>query len=261
MRIVVFTKNTLIFYALMCVLLVTLLFTNNSDKSIVSSAQAGKSLPVYSVEREGKTICITFDAAWEDTDTTDIINILKKYNVRATFFVTGDFADRCAVSVKALHDAGHEIANHSDRHPHPNKLSPEALKSDTTACANKLEALTGTTVPLYRAPYGEYNDSVINTIRDMGLQFVQWNVDSLDYKDLTADQITERVTKKAKPGSIVLFHNGTKNTAKALPSVLETLTQEGYTFLTATEMIYKDNYYIDHTGRQFQKSKNITSID
>lgn len=259
MKIFVVKKNAFVFYSLLCVLLVTLLMVNTSDSIGVASNQTGKELPIYSVEREGKTVCITFDAAWEDPDTQDLINILKKYNVRATFFVTGDFVDRCAESVKALHDAGHEIANHSDQHPHPNKLSAEALKQDTAKCDEKIKAVTGTCLPLYRSPYGEYNNSVIQTINGMGYSFIQWDVDSLDYKDLTAEQITKRVTERVKPGSIVLFHNGTKNTAKALPAILEQLTADGYTFLPASEMIYRENYEIDHTGRQSLKEKDITS--
>lgn len=261
MKIYVFRRNALIFYSLMGILFITLLLANSNDAVSVSSLMTGRVLPIYSVERDGKTVSITFDAAWEDTDVADIINILKKYNVRATFFVTGDFVDRCSASVKALHDSGHEIANHSDQHPHPNKLSADALRTDTLACDKKIRSVTGSSVPLYRSPYGEYNDNVVKTINSMGYHFIQWDVDSLDYKDLTAEKIAERVLKRVKPGSIVLFHVGTKNTVKALPKVLEKLTADGYTFLTAGEIIYKDNYYIDHTGRQFPKQKTITTID
>ena len=259
MKIFVLKKNAFVFYSLMGLLLVTLFLANTHESVSVSSLQAGKLLPVYSVERDGKTVCITFDAAWEDADTQDIINILKKYDIRATFFVTGDFVDRCADSVKALYDAGHEIANHSDQHPHPNKLSAEKLKEDTLKCDEKIKAVTGKNLPLYRSPYGEYNNAVIQTINSMGYSFIQWDTDSLDYKDLTAEQITERITKRVRPGSIVLFHNGTKNTAKALPGILEKLIADGYTFLPAGEMIYRENYYIDHTGRQFVKDAQITS--
>jgi len=255
MRMFILNRKQSVFYSLAGILLVCLLLIYAKDAATVFSPAANNTnIPIYSVKRDDKAVSITFDAAWEDTDTADIIAALAKYNARATIFVTGDFVDRCPESVRAFADAGHEIANHSDTHPHPNNISAEVLKSDTAACDDKIKAVVGENVPLYRAPYGEYNDSVVQTIGDMGYAFIQWDVDSLDYKGLSAAEITNRVYTRVKPGSIILFHNGTENTAKALPDILKKLSDNGYTFLPVSEMIYHSNYYIDHTGRQFPKS-------
>ena len=261
MKVFVLNRKQAMLYSFACFLLISLLLINAKDAATAFSPADAGNIPIYSVEREDKSISITFDAAWEDGDTADIIAILAKYNARATIFVTGDFVDRCPESVKAFADAGHEIANHSDAHPHPNKISADALKSDTALCDEKIKAVVGKNVPLYRAPYGEYNDSVVKTIREMSYTFIQWDVDSLDYKGLSTAEITDRVCSRVAPGSIVLFHNGTENTAKALPSILKKLSDEGYTFLPISEMIYQDNYHIDHTGRQFANENAITSID
>lgn len=261
MKIFVLTKKSLIIYGITAMLMIALIFIGITDAIPVFSPSANGNLPIYSVEREGKTVAITFDAAWEDKDAADIMAILAKYNVRATVFVTGDFADRCPKTVQALAAAGHEIANHSDAHPHPNKLSDEQLKADTQKCDEKIKALTGKNVPLYRSPYGEYNDKVVQTIHSMGYSFIQWDTDSLDYENLTPDEITKRVVSRTKPGSIVLFHIGTKNGAKALPTILQSLADDGYTFLPVSELIYKEGFYIDHKGRQIIKERTITSVD
>lgn len=126
--------------------------------------------------------------------------------------------------------------------------------ADVTACNEKIEAVTGVVPTLIRPPYGEYDDHVVNAIRSMGMEPIQWDVDSLDWKDLSAGNITQRVLSKVQPGSIVLFHNAALHTPEALPGIIEALLQEGYTFVPISELIlpgeYGVDYTIDHTGRQ-----------
>lgn len=248
MRVCFIKKKELLFYSSICIVLAALIFSGTGDDIAVSGV-AG-SIPIYSVDTQEKKIAITFDAAWEDADTDSLLQTLSTYQAKATVFATGDFIDRCTESIRKFHDAGHTIANHSDAHPHPNQLAADALQKDTQLCNDKIKAITGQDNKLYRAPYGEYNQNVVDTIHDMGYFFIQWDVDSLDYKDLSKDEIVKRVCTKVKPGSIILFHNGTKNTAQALPEILEKLSAEGYSFVSVDELIYQDNYYVDHTGKQ-----------
>ena len=107
------------------------------------------------------------------------------------------------------------------------------------------------TPTLIRCPYGEYDDHVIAAIRSMGMEPVQWDVDSLDWKDYDAATICSRVNGKAEQGSIVLFHNAALHTPEALPDILESLIQKGLTVVPISQLIYRENYTIDHTGRQF----------
>ncbi len=252
MRFIVVHRNSVVFYAFVFLLAIGIILSADPP-TIGVSTTVTKLLPIYSVETTEKVVAITFDAAWGNEDTEQIIEALNKYDAKATFFVVGDWVDRFPDSVKSLHGAGHEIANHSDRHPHPNALSKDALTADIKACQDKIKNTVGEVVPLYRPPYGEYNDNVIKTATEMGLFTIQWDVDSLDWKELTVDEIYDRVIKRTKSGSIILFHNGTKNTATALPKILQTLSEQGYKFVRVSELIYKDNYKIDHTGRQFLK--------
>lgn len=142
-----------------------------------------RQLPIYCVDRGQQKICsISFDAAWGNEDTQTLINILEQYKVKTTFFVVGDWVDKYPESVKALSDAGHEIMSHSSHHDHFNSLSTEKITADLKESSDKIEAITGVRPTLIRCPYGEYDDHVVQAIRDYGMEPIQWDVDSLVIK-------------------------------------------------------------------------------
>ena len=232
-------------------LLAAALFTAVTYPAAVAAGTTQRQLPIYSVERDQPLCSISFDAAWGNEDTELLIEILARYNVKTTFFVVGDWVDKYPESVKALHDAGHEVMNHSNHHDHYNTLTAEEIIADVTACNEKIAAITGVTPTLIRCPYGEYDDHVIAAIRSMGMEPIQWDVDSLDWKDYDASTICSRVTGKMETGSIALFHNAALHTPEALPDILESLTHKGLTVVPISQLIYTENYTIDHTGRQF----------
>ena len=215
-----------------------------------TTAASARRLPIYCTDRANKVVSLTFDAAWGDEDTPALIDILGRYGVKATFFVVGDWVDRCPDSVCALHEAGHEIMNHSNTHPNMPTLSREKMLAEIRTCNEKIQAVTGVCPTLFRAPYGDYDNALIETLDEAGMACIQWDVDSLDWKDLSAADITKRVMGQVGSGSIVLFHNAAKHTPEALPGIIEQLQAQGYTFLTASEMIYTDDYTINHEGRQ-----------
>lgn len=140
--------------------------------------------------------------------------------------------------------------NHSNDHAHFSKLSADQIVENITACNNKITAVTGAAPTLFRCPYGEYDDHVIKALKSMNMYTIQWDVDSLDWKNLSAGEITQRVTSKVQPGSIVLFHNAALHTPEALPGIIEYLLQNGYSIVPVSQLILKGDYTIDHTGRQ-----------
>jgi len=221
-------------------------------RQAVSAAAPKRDLPIYCVGTDERKASLTFDAAWGNEDTQDLIDILGQYNIKATFFVVGDWAEKYPESVKQLSDAGHEVMNHSDTHPHLTELSREEIAAQITACDEKIEAITGKKPFLTRPPYGDYNDKVVSTLRELGHYTIQWDVDSLDWKDLSAKDIYDRVTKKTCSGSIILFHNAAKNTPQALPMIIEYLQSEGFELVPVSELIYTDSFEIDHEGRQIK---------
>ena len=235
--------------AVLAVLLIVGFFISDTGQAVVTAA-LNRQLPIYCVEKNDKVVSLSFDAAWGNEDTQQLIDILGRYNVKVTFFVVGDWVDKYPDSVKALHDAGHEIMNHSNDHKYYTKLSSEQIIADINACNDKIENVTGKRPILFRPPYGDYNDNVIATVNSIGMYPIQWDVDSLDWKDLSAADIKKRVLSRVKAGSIVLFHNAAKHTPEALPGIIEGLIQQGYTFIPISQLIYTDNYTIDHTGKQ-----------
>lgn len=220
----------------------------------VSAYATDRQIPIYCVEREDKVCALSFDAAWGNEDTQELIDILARYDVKVTFFVVGEWVDKYPESVRALAAAGHEVMCHSNAHAHFNSLSADQIVADITACCDKIEAVTGARPTLFRPPFGEYDDHVVATVRGMGLEVIQWDVDSLDWKDYDAATICQRVCGKVQPGSIVLFHNAALHTPEALPGLLETLIRDGYTMVPVSQLILPGvcgtDYTVDHTGRQ-----------
>ena len=242
--------------ALLALLILGMTALSIARSTAVTVSGNPRDLPIYCVDKgEKKIASISFDAAWGNEDTQQLIDILAQYDVKATFFVVGEWVDKYPESVKALADAGHEIMNHSNTHPHMPKLSNEKMIEELTECNNKIESVTGVKPILFRAPYGDYNNDVVGTIRECGCYTIQWDVDSLEWKDLSAEEITKRVTERVKPGSIVLFHNAAKHTPEALPTVLEKLKGDGYNIVPISQLIYKDNFEMDTAGRQKLKTQ------
>lgn len=178
----IFFKHKKILSALLLIFAVALLFWTVNTPALVGVSASDRQLPVYCVQRDDKVVAISFDAAWGNEDTQKLIDILNHYKVNATFFVVGDWVDRYPESVKALSDNGNEVMNHSSSHAHFSQLTEEQIVSDIRACSEKIEAVTGVEPTLFRCPYGEYDDHVIRAIRGMGMEPIQWDVDSLDWK-------------------------------------------------------------------------------
>ncbi|MCC8160541.1 MAG: polysaccharide deacetylase family protein [Oscillospiraceae bacterium] len=212
----------------------------------------GREVPIYSVERADNKIALTFDCAWNDDDIDIILDTLDKYNCKATFFAVGDWAEKYSDSLKKISERGHEIGNHSYNHADYTKMSAEEIISDLDKCDAVIESVTGTKPYLMRAPSGGYNDTVIRAVDASGRVYIQWSVDGIDYGDADAQEIYDRAVKNTEAGDIILLHNGTKNTANILPKILEALECK-YEFVTISELIYKDNYIIDNSGKQIEK--------
>ena len=240
------------------VLAAAAIFAAVNYPAAVSASAATRQLPIYCVQRDQKVCSISFDAAWGADNTQKILDVLKEYGVTCTFFVVGNWADQYPEQAKAIVDSGNELMNHSNAHDHYNSLTADQIIADVNTCNDKIEALTGVRPTLIRCPFGEYDDHVISTIRSIGMEPIQWDVDSLDWKDYDAPTICKRVTSKLAPGSIVLFHNAALHTPEALPEILECMIREGYTVLPISQLILHESYTIDHTGRQFAAQTDET---
>ncbi len=225
-----------------------------STQAVSEASAQERKLPIYCVETPEKKLAISFDAAWGNEQTEELLQILERYQVKTTFFVVGDWVTKYPESVKAIADAGHEVCNHSDTHPYMTKLSQEQKIKQLQDCNSRIQAITGVSPKLFRPPYGDYNNAVVEATESIGMYTVQWDVDSLDWKDPTVEEMVNRVTGKVTNGSIVLFHNGAKNTPAALPKILEKLQADGYAIVPVSDLILTENYTIDHAGKQIPQA-------
>ena len=148
-----------------------------------------------------------------------------------------------------------KYGSHSNTHPHVNNLSYEQNVEELKKCNEKIEKITGEKTNLYRTPYGEYNNTVIGAAQDNGYYAIQWNLDTLDYKGLTGDEMWNRIKDKLTNGSIILSHNGTEHTADSLDMLIKNMKSKGYEIVKVSDLIYKDNYEINSNGTQQSKNK------
>ena len=218
----------------------------------VSSTINGKELPIYCVETDEKKVALSFDAAWGNEDTQKILEILAKHNVHATFFMTGGWVDSYPEDVKAILAGGHDLGNHSENHKNMSQISNDDKEQELMKVHEKVKNLTGYEMFLFRPPYGDYDNDVIKTATKCGYYPIQWDVDSLDWKDYGVDSIANTVcsNKHLGNGSIILCHNGAKFTADALDTLITNLKGQGYEIVPISELIYRDGYHMDAEGRQ-----------
>lgn len=246
-------KRKLKMWALVGVLMIGAC-TGVSKVATVSNTVNGRELPIYSVETEEKKVALSFDAAWGNEDTQQILDILEKQDVHVTFFMTGQWVEKFPEDVKKIYEAGHDLGNHSATHPNMSQLSSEQCQEELQKVHTKVKELTGVDMNLFRPPYGDYNDTVIQSATACGYYTIQWDVDSLDWKDYGVDSIIDTVVnhKNLQNGSIILCHNGAKYTAAALESLIIGLKEKGYEIVPVSELIYRVDYHLDVTGRQIK---------
>lgn len=238
--------------------LIGVILALNTSAGISSAAvffgYAPTLVPIYAVDTPNMQVAISFDAAWGADKTDEIMDILKEYNAGATFFLVGFWADKYADKVMKIASNGYEIGTHSNTHPDMTKISDEQKRLELTESIKIIEANSGgKKVELFRAPYGAYNNALLNITNELKLKTIQWDVDSLDWKNLSTDQIVTRVVSNAKNGSIILCHNNADNITKALPIILDRLQKKGYQITSVGDLVYQTDYTIDRTGLQVKK--------
>ncbi len=207
-------------------------------------------VPIYNVETDEKKVAISFDAAWGADKTEGILDILKEYDVKATFFLVGFWVDEYPDTVKKIDEAGIEIGTHSNKHPDMVKLSRENIAQELTTSMSKIEAITNKKVKLFRPPFGSYNNTLIEESEKLGLKTIQWDVDTLDWKGLSGSEMCKRVTNKVKNGSIILMHNNSDNILDGLRQILDRLKMQGYEVTSVGNLVYESDYSIDRNGVQ-----------
>jgi len=240
------------------ILIIIIIFISRSDLSanVFSKKQGRDDLPIYRVAREDNSIALTFDINWaENEQLYNILDVLDKYNVKGTFFIMGswvNYSDENVQKLKQIYEGGHEIGNHSYKHPMFSQISNEKIMEELYKTDKIIEDTLGIKTNLFRFPSGDYSKEAVKYINSLGYKIIQWDVDSVDWKNIGEEYEYNRVYDNKKSGSIVLYHNNTKYTVTNLEKIIKKLSEEEYKFLKVSELIYQENYYINEQGEQIK---------
>ncbi len=247
---VIKSRTIKIFVAIVMVMILLAIPFGGQSSAQVFLGYSTRKVPIYNVDTTEKQVAISFDAAWGADKTQGILDILKEFEVNATFFLVGFWVDEYSDMVKAIDAAGCEIGTHSNTHPDMAKLSKATMKQELETSISKIKSVTGKDVKLFRAPFGSYNNALLEIADELSLKTIQWDVDSLDWKGLSAQDITSRVCSRVKNGSIILMHNNSDNILDALRLTLNRLKVAGYKITCISDLVYENDYNIDRNGVQ-----------
>lgn len=224
--------------AVLLLLAIILLFLCSKDfYQVIFASAPPYSPPLTRIETGEKVVAITFDTEWNTNGVERLLAVLTEYQTKATFFVTGNWAEKHPVQLRAIAEAGHELGNHSSGHPHMRSLSPQAVQAEILECNNTIRSISGKKPACFRPPYGEYGDDTLKAAAKFSMKTILWNIDSSDWKHLSPASIAQTVLPQCAPGSILLFHSGALNTPEALKIILPALQAQGYKIVTVSELI------------------------
>lgn len=213
-------------------------FENGSLK--VSTGAEGRSMPVCSVNTTEKKVALTFDTAGKGEDVDEILRILEECGVKAAFFVTGSWAESFPMEVTKIAEEGHDLGNLGEGKRRMGTLSRKECREELQSVQRKVKELTGKEMELFRPPYGDYSNELLETAKEFGYTSVLWSVDSRDWKDYGKEDIVKTVTenKSLNSGAIILCHTGTKYTAQALEMIIKEIQAKGFGFVPLSELLY-----------------------
>lgn len=206
---------------------------NSFDKA---AGDTVKLKPIYQGNETQPVIAFACNVFWGEEYLPQMLDTLDAKNIKITFFIGGSWAKRYPDMLKEIAKRGHEIANHSYSHPHPNRLSRQENQEQIQKTEKLVEEVTGIKTSLYAPPYGEFNETVLLAANELGYRTIMWSIDTIDWKRPPVDILQNRVLKKLHKGAIILMHP-TEPTAQALPGLISEIEKQGYTISTVSSIL------------------------
>lgn len=191
---------------------------------------------VQSNQTGKKMIALTFDDG-PSAHTDRLLDLFKKYGGKGTFFVLGNLIDRRSQTLVRMRDEGHQISSHGWDHRQLTKLDSEQIKDQLMMARAKIFDTAGVDTLIMRPPYGSCNQKVKEIGKDLGISFVNWSVDTLDWKTKNANSIYNEILKNADDGAIILCHDPYRTTVDAMEKVIPKLLEDGYKLVTVNELM------------------------
>ena len=238
----------------------TLLYGVDLGRSLIEvSGSVAKEyqVPVRRVQRQEKQAALTFDVGQSSENLQNILDILENRQVKTTFFVSGAWAEAHPEEIKEIAGDGHELGICGREYRDMSRLSGEEARQELAETRTEVENLAGSRVALFRPPGGQAGHRLVGSAEDCGLVTVSWDVDSMDWKDYGAEAIIERVagSGELQEGSIILCRTEARYTAEALDGLITAIEQQGYELVTASELLYQEDWYIDQEGTQISRQE------
>jgi len=252
MKFVLIKKRTLFKATILgMALLGVLLGVHFSGAAAVFNNTSVRNHPIYSVATQEQKVAISFDVAYGARHTQSILDVLATHEVKATFFITGAWAERNVEEMQAVIKSERvEVGSLSNTHPHMTRLTNRQMQTELSSSLEALQAVVGARPNLFRAPFGEYSNSLLSTAGSLNLTTIQWSVDGLDHQNLSSYDITNRVLAQSSAGSIIRLSGDGQHTAGALGAIIQGLQNRNLTIVPVGQLIFTDNYTIDHSGKQ-----------
>lgn len=216
-------------------LVVSVAMQSSINKNVIQTSGNTVETPIFNINNEEKNVSITINCVQNMDNIDNIVDTLSKMHVKATFFVTGDIVDKYPKEVKKIVDNGNEIGNLSNKYTSLKNLSKDEIEKQIQECNDKIEKLTSVKPKLFRIPYGEYNNTILDIAKKMNMNVIAWDVDSLDYNELSDDEVCERISDNIKSGSIILMHN--EYIKSSLETVIHNIQELGYNIETLSEIL------------------------
>lgn len=195
---------------------------------------------IYNSKNDEMKIALTFDDGPHPTQTLKILDILDKYNIKATFFAIGVNIDNYEESIKKVAARGHEIGNHTNTHPKISNLSYNDLKNEFTTCKEKIEKTCNIKTKLMRPPEGSIGKNVTDIANELDCKVILWDIDTKDWAHTSPENICKNVISNIKSGDIILMHDyigRNSPTAQAIELFIPKLIAKGFRFVTISELI------------------------
>ncbi|WP_022795189.1 LysM peptidoglycan-binding domain-containing protein [Marinococcus halotolerans] len=227
-------------------------------------ADAASSKYVVKGNTSSKVVALTFDDGADGTNISKILQTLSTHNVKATFFLTGSGTKDHPQSIRNIADAGHQLGNHSYSHPDFTTISTTKMKKELADTEALVKSTTGkSTKPIFRAPFGATNSTVLKTVGDAGYTHtLHWNIDTIDWRGLSKTEVLNKVVNNIEPGSVVLMHTGAgaPGTPAALPEMITKLKAQGYKFVTVSELLQIQGSPTDGASYTVKSGDTLYSI-
>jgi len=247
-------RSAILAAAAVLILVGAIVAVSCTNAARVFSNQTTRLSPINAVATDAQVVALSFDASWGEGHALDILRVLEEQDARATYFVIGSWAEKHSEYLRALSSSGRvEIGTHSNTHSRMPRLRERQMEFELNSSVSIIQGITGNPIDLFRPPFGEYSDTVLSVAERLGFFTIRYDVDSLDWQDLSSYDLTTRVLTQAGAGSIILLHNDGRNTLEALPAIIQGLRNRGLELVTVGEMIHRENFTIDQNGKQIKR--------